>query len=464
MAEPPVPSLSPTFLGIPLESRRMIFLNMITWSAYDHGSMLCTSKQMRNECQESFDLRRVRYPSQSTFVKKARTLSPFVLKNTDKISICFEGNDIFRFMDNDISRFSLVPTSLQQRLVSLDLAPNLGSDDLELDLLYQALSQFPNLRTFVVAVPSNSTPSSASYLNQLFIWLGNNHGAIEALGMGIPCNMNVLLNFTQLRELSFSGFSTVNERQLGYVFTQLRHLETLEIICQKTSVTQSGAKRIAPSVISRIRPLKRLSIREEYKYEDESSSSYGFVDSKNLCEAFQKIHGKSLESLTVSSRINGGRSGLEPMYSLIPSATSLKTLTLELWDFDATFLWKLPSSLEKLDLSLRGKHLGVEQAYFKSLHDKLPLLEGICFRLSPVVEVMDGNVVKSREEKEVYKFETWHCGKSRSAEMGSGLAEIGHPTQQTRLSRLTASVFVWDLAVLEHEGLMRVSEAGNRLN
>jgi hypothetical protein len=393
----------------------MIYLNMITWSAYDHTSMLCVSKRMRAESQESFDLRRLQYPSQSIFVKRAQGFSLLVLDKTKEISICCE--------DIDVSRFSLVSKQLPRRLAGSDLGPYLGSVgpyQPELDLIYQTLTRFPNLRTFTVGTPRNNRASPARYLNQLFTWLGNNHRAIEGLGIGLACDMSVLLGFNQLRELSFSGYSTTSEHQSRIVFAQLHHLETLGIICQETSGRQRGATRIRPSAIASIKPLKHLSFREEYKYADENGSPYGIVYSEEICNAFEEAHHKSLESLNVTCRFQGGRSQLAHMRSLICSASSLKTLTLELHGFDATLLWQLPKSLESLNLSLRGQRLGVEQTYFKSLHAKLPLLERICFTLLPVITVMDGNVVKSREEKEVYKFETGDFGESRSAKWVAG--------------------------------------------
>ena len=69
----------------------MSFLNMITWSIYDHLSVLCVSKQIQ-EAKESFDQRPLVGISQTDFVKKVRGLSPIFLEKMKVISIRVENN------------------------------------------------------------------------------------------------------------------------------------------------------------------------------------------------------------------------------------------------------------------------------------------------------------------------------------------------------------------------------------
>ena len=279
----------------------------------------------------------------------------------------------------------------------------------------------------MATTPANKSAANPNYMDQLFSWLSDFHHNIEGLGVGIPCSMNALCRFNQLRELSYSGFSTTSDCHSGCVFAQLHRLEALDLLYHKPCGRQSSAGRIPPSAIARTRPLKRFSIREEYKHEHENEDcGCNMLYRGKIRNAFWRVHSQSVGSLTVTCRQSSRKPRLLPMYLLTISATSLQTLALDLGELDGAFLWMLPSSLERVNLSLRSWDAEREEVYFNSIHFKLPALQRTCFTLVPLIVVKndEGTEAVRIYEDELYRLESCNFWAEQKRKMGSGLAGV----------------------------------------
>lgn len=135
--------------------------------------MLCLSKRIHEEARESFFQRPLICASQSNFINRVHQLTTVVLKGMDELSIQFED------MQTRSLTAQLDSHAIQQR--------RLGTNNpfsAELQNVCQALRKLPNIRTLTV------------------------EGPLLGRGFAPPVGyLNQLLNFTNLRSLSFSGFS-----------------------------------------------------------------------------------------------------------------------------------------------------------------------------------------------------------------------------------------------------------------
>jgi hypothetical protein len=375
MTKAPIPPTEKTFTDLPLELRRKVYQFMSGWPLQDHLSVLLVSHNIYNESKESFDLRPLKYPSQSAFVQKVANFSPMVLHSSESLYIHIR----------DLALSYVAEHSKQQ--ITYTLTRNAQHNYAgELRTVCMALAQFLNLEKLTIAGPAHQSRAPLvlpppNYLRQIFACIATSCPQLQALRVKIHVDMNMLLDFTNLRSLSITGFSPTEGHHLAPIFGQLRSLETLEIACfeEPATTSQGAANPIQPSVITAVRPLKTLVLRESYT--DAITTHYGIMFSPGMCDAIQQKHSATLEHLTIYNNFNDCSSHVRLLSPVITHATRLETLSLSLKTIDVRVLGKLPMSLQTIDIDLGTKVLGAETLYLKTMHSRMPLLERMHYRV-----------------------------------------------------------------------------------
>ncbi|KEF59842.1 uncharacterized protein A1O9_04690, partial [Exophiala aquamarina CBS 119918] len=289
---------SSPFLAIPLETRRYIYELMLALQWRDHLSLICVCKQIYGEAKESFFCRPLTCRSQEELIHFVSNRPKGLLQMITNICLHLQEVDA-EVMQPFLARIS----------VGISNAPDQHPYLIEINRITSALSRMPNIAEFTLLPPLNlrqSVPSS-TLVNGLLEWTTARYPTLHRLRIDFDAfHLDSLAACRELHSLQLAGFSETDEARAAEILSLLGSIESLSLIGPPRGLQMRQShghqgkviQSISHLVLDRIRPLKRLVIKEATKV------SFGpiFLTSRTLRSIYDH-HCESLRVLHISSSL-----------------------------------------------------------------------------------------------------------------------------------------------------------------
>jgi hypothetical protein len=371
------PAPRPTFLGLPLELRQLIYEEMLELPARDHISLLCVCRKIFQEGKEHFYRRPLSRDSQDALDLFALSHAPETLQQIKTLNVRFQEVD---------------PAVMQPALALLVAGLPISSQEHpyfhEVEKVTRCLRSMRNVMQLSILRPIQrlQNPPSRDFFESLCSWIRENYTQLQSLTISVEnTSLRFLSDLRHLRALDFSGFSVTQPEEMRQILVHLLSLEELRIIgpppglrrrqrygYQHRFVVQS----FNGSVLRGMRPLKKLTICEiSVPTQDEPT----FL-TEDVFKALYLTHRDSLRELSVLSETNMDPPVESLMRAFLMSTMILTKLGVGWPDMDIAFLDSLLTTLRHLVVAVSG--LSSPQSITNnlgSLKYRLPYLRYIKF-------------------------------------------------------------------------------------
>jgi hypothetical protein len=311
----------------------------------DHLSLICVCKQIYGEARESFFRRPFTCRSQDELIPFVRTRPKTLLQSITNIRLHLQEVEV-EVMQPFLARIS----------VGISTASDKHPYWVETNRITNALTRLPNIEDLSLLLPldhAQSTPSSI-LLNGLLEWATARYITLHRLRIDFDsCQLASLAACRELQSLQLTGFSETNAEQAAEILSQLDLLESLTIIGpprglqmrQRYGHQSKIVQSINHRVLDRIRPLKRLVIKEA------ADATFGgvFLTSKTLKSIYDR-HCESLRVLHVSSSLTPDAVFTTFLEALLMATPNIRELALTWPGMQVAFVDCVPASVQRLSL------------------------------------------------------------------------------------------------------------------
>ena len=371
------PPPHPSFLGLPLELRQHIFMEMLQLSASDHLSLLCVCKKIFHEGKEYFYRRPLDLSSQDALESFALSHTPETLQEIKTVHVTFREVD---------------PAAMQPALAllvaGLPISSNQHPYHHEIERVTRSLATMSNVNHLSILRPVErlQNPPSRDFFESVCSWIQKSYTQLQSLELSVEnTSLQFLSSLENLRMLNFSGFSASQPDEMLSIMNQFRCLEELRIVgppqglrrrqrygYQHRFVVQS----LTDAVLHGMRPLKGLAICEvSVPTHDEPT----FL-TEDVLKALYLTHRDSLQELSVLSEVSLDPAVESLLMAFLMSTTKLIKLSVGWPQMDMPFFESLPATLRYLELVLPD--LSFRQTVVNRLRspdNRLPHLRSITF-------------------------------------------------------------------------------------
>jgi uncharacterized FlaG/YvyC family protein len=351
----PLPTEQPIFrlLDMPLEIRLLIFTCMNALPRHDHLNLLCCSRRVRKEAEESFLSRPLSFHNQ-------RELNSLV--HQDNQRCCQNSRDLTLAL-TDMDDWKM--QQIMRQLLSNTPTPKVMLEspyEMESQLVINALQSFRNLNCFSLVENDDTrhTPAPSVLLNSVLSWTMAHHPRLSRLRIDSSnISLEPLLKLTHLRSLSINAYSDTSTSTMATIFAHLSSLQHLEITCYTRQALyfrpQQTNKSINSEVIRQIPPLKSLHIHDRGRRGDLSAPYL----TTELLEAIRATQ-TNVRELSITSINPVGREVQEQLALTLESMQHLHTLVLHCPETELSSLKSLPATIWSLTYLVKDKWAACE--------------------------------------------------------------------------------------------------------
>lgn len=343
----------------------------------DHLSLICVCKQIYGEARESFFRRPLTCRSQDELIHFVRAQPRALLQSITNICLHLQEVDA---------------EAMQPFLARISVGISNASDQhpylIEINRITKALSGMPNIAELTLLPPFNlkqSVPSS-TIVNGLLEWMTARYTTLHRLRIDLDSfHLDSLAACKELQSLQLAGFSETDEAHAAEILSRLGSIKSLSLIgpprglqmMQRYGHQGKIVQSITHLVLDRIRPLKRLVIKEA----PEANLGPIFLTSKALRSIYSH-HRESLRVLHISSSLT-----LDPPFTtfleaLLMATPNIRELALTWPGMQVAFVECVPASVQRLSLVA---HSGQEAQGFvdrlRAIQYRLPFLKSIRFEI-----------------------------------------------------------------------------------
>jgi hypothetical protein len=369
------------FLELPLEVRLNLYHIMLSLPVQTHLNLLCVNKQVYSEARKSFYQRPLVCNSQYDLMDFVEHWPKSAVHNITNLQLHLE---------------EIRPEAMQGYLAELVAGTQVQRRHpylLEIQQITTALSALSGVTHLQILKPLDirTGPPSSIVTTQVLRWAADYYTKLHSLRLDIEqCHLDCLESCKELKSLRLSAYSESSPTRMADVLRRLPNLKELSLAgppSNLAALTRHGyhtriAQSITHVVISRMRPLKRLSIFQLNGAESDPQP----LLTPNVMIALYQVHRDSLRELKISSAITP-----TPMFVTHLAAFLLGTTTLE----EVSLLWpntepasvdNLPNTVRKLEIAVRT----VDQAQvfvqrLSLMRYRLPWLRTATFHLVPAM-------------------------------------------------------------------------------
>lgn len=311
----------------------------------DHLSLLCVCRQLYEEARESFYRRPLICRSQEELVRFVQTRPDELLQKITNIRLYLQEVES-EVMQPFLARISVGDSVVTERHPYV----------VEKRRIINALARLPNITNFSLLSShslAQSAPSS-SVLSGIIAMATSQYTTLQKLRIDFySCNLASLATCRELISLQLVGFSETNAVRTAEILSGLGSLDSLSIIGHRRELRMRQAhghqSKIVQSidhyVLNRIRPLKRLVIKEAA----DAKSGNVFLTTKMLASLYDR-HNESLRALHISSTLILDPTFTTFLEALLMETPNIRELALTWPSMQVAFVECVPASVQNLTL------------------------------------------------------------------------------------------------------------------
>lgn len=343
----------------------------------DHSSLICVCKQIYGEARESFFRRPFTCRSQDDLIHFVRTRPKALLQSITNIRLHLQEIEV------DVMQPFLAKIS-----VGISTASHQHPYWVELNRITNALIRLPNIEDLSLLLPLDHAQSTTSsiIINGLLEWATARYTTLHRLRVDFDsCQLDSLAVCRELQSLHLTGFSETNAEHAAEILGQLDLLESLTIIGpprglqmrQRYGHQSKIVQSINHRVLDRIRPLKRLVIKEAA----DPNCGGVFLTSRTLKGIYDR-HLESLRVLHLSSSLTPDEVFTTFLEALLMATPNIRELALTWPDMQVAFVECVPASVQRLSLlvcSHPQAQMFVDR--LQAIRYRLPFLKHIRFEV-----------------------------------------------------------------------------------
>jgi hypothetical protein len=268
---------------------------------------------------------------------------------------------------------------------------------LENGSIFACIRTMPNLKHFSILPPRqrNPNPAPRELVHHLLTQIAQHSKQLESLFISTDLkSVEFLADMPRLRFLRFSGCSSTDSESASLIFSQMPSLQELSIIGpsaaflkrQKCNLQKGAILALTPDALSRIQPLKRLTIR------DLGPPGNPTFFTKDMLMVIYESHRTKLRSLCLCSASQPSIETVGMLKAVLMSLPVLIKVRLEWPCVDAELVSEyLPPTLQSLTVTVQNTMHAREMIDgLMSAAIKLPYLRDVRLSLMDGVESFQG--------------------------------------------------------------------------
>lgn len=390
------------FLELPLEIRQLIYDATLGLCLSDQLSLLSTNHQVYEEGYDFIFRRPLTFSSRlrmETFIKSHSTdalgqVRSLGLRLGELAAAAMES-----YLRNAIMG---IPTHLSEHPYILESVAILA-----------CVRTMPSLRHFSLLPPrqKNQNPAPRELVQHLLTQIPQHLKYLESLSVSTDLkSLDFLAEMPRLRSLRYSGCSDTDSESATRIFSQMSSLQELSIIGpspaflkrQRCSLQKGAIIVLTPDVLSRMPPLKRLTIR------DIGPPGNPTFFTKKMLMVIYESHRSTLQSLCLSSKSQPSIETVGMLKAVLMSLPMLSEVSFEWPNVETELIAEhLPPTVQSLTVAVQSTvHAQDMVDGLLSAAIRLPYLREVRFNLVGGAEQLSCGCNNEKAFDEVTRWRT----------------------------------------------------------